>query len=1056
MAANEKVGIEIELMGGQEAFNLLKRIDNQIDTLNKKKKFKSLGGLNSAKGELEEYMNSLKKLNKEQEKWENLAKKVGKENMSAYGVREWERVKEKIKETQNQIKKMGSDMDSVTQKVRTFAQTFNSASSRIAHVGSAMQSLGNALTRLTSPFRRLTTGLLMGAGYKALNLFTEGFSNAFERADTMRNFDRSLEALGLDTKKTFTLMSDEALTAKENLDLAVQGLPTSLDEIMAAQKVYAGATGEMVDSTKTAISANNAFLASTTDSRQQRLLQRYFVALESGANLTATQWAAMRRNMPLAFRKVGEAMGYMDMNEFEKDLGGSNKTAQEFLKTFQELGTTGVIRDAAMVMTKSWSGLFSNIRIATTRMGEGIIKTLNETFEKSTGRDLLSHLLGIDANGARTNDGIRDWINSISESVQKWISSHPEEIISFFNDLKSIDWKGLLKGVGEGMMEIANLIRMFAKWASDKDMSKIGKWATRLNILGWGLSTLGGVIKGLRHPLAGIYTLINFGMGGRLGKIGIFGKLKQMLGKTKDIKAAGDAGSAITTASPKLVSAFKNMALLSGIVAMPAVTGFVVTGAVKQTVKNFKDIINLLKDMDWEAAAKVAAGIGAFIGGSAILGGVVGKFGVTAGTFAIIGETIVGLIATIGTGFADINMALIKGSIKKFVDSINLLKTIPDVSTFGDVKAKISNAIAMMNEISSLLNGEWTGPGMHEGGVANIGLGAVWGINTLAKALAPMKTAIQRINEIASMSISEGAVDNIKKTIDAIADIQSEMWRLMGLGFGNIKNNMKKVADAMYEMRRIVYHINKLGGEKINEKALESITESIKSIGNAFDGNAIAEVRVKITAFVAAIQDALTEFNNIKDVKINAKVTLSSNFYTSVNKVVKDIETARKNIRNAWNGIPTDLSKTITFTLKARVVAENLYAGASRARSIAEDALRSVNQAKGGLIYRAKGGGVPWKRRGTDTVPAMLTPGEYVHNKRAVSTFGLDFMRKVNNLDVKGAMNELMHRAGNMANVNRGTTINNYNNNQRVVINNNGNPGAGFTFKSASRFVGAI
>lgn len=1053
MAANEKVGIEIELMGGQEAFNLLKRIDNQIDTLNKKKKFKSLGGLNSAKSELEEYMNSLKKLNKEQEKWENLAKKVGKENMSAYGIREWERVKEKIKETQNQIKKMGSDMDSVTQKVRTFAQTFNSASSRIAHVGSAMQSLGNALTRLTSPFRRLTTGLLMGAGYKALNLFTEGFSNAFERADTMRNFDRSLEALGLDTKKTFTLMSDEALTARDNLDLAVQGLPTSLDEIMAAQKVYAGATGEMVNSTKTAIAANNAFLASTTDSRQQRLLQRYFVALSSGANLTATQWAAMRRNMPLAFRKVGEAMGYMDMNEFEKDLGGSNKAAQEFLKTFQELGTTGVIRDAAMVMTKSWSGLFSNIRIATTRMGEGIIKTLNETFEKSTGRDLLSHLLGIDANGKRTNDGIRDWINGISESVQKWISSHPEEIISFFNDLKSIDWKGLLKGVGEGMMEIANLIRMFAKWASDKDMSKIGKWATRLNILGWGLSTLGGVIKGLRHPLAGIYTLINFGMGGRLGKIGIFGKLKEMLGKTKDIKAAGDAGSAITTASPKLVSAFKNMALLSGIVAMPAVTGFVVTAAVKQTVKNFKDIINLLKDMDWGAAAKVAAGIGGFLGASAVLGGVVGKFGVGAGTTVAIGEVIVGVIMSLATGFADLNMTFIKDSIKKFVDSVNLLKDIPDVTTFGDVKQKISDAMNLMNEITKLLQGEWTGPGMHSGGISSVGFGTIWGVNSVTKALAPLKTAVQQINELASMSIPPNAVNRIGDIIDAIGELQSQMWILMGLGFGNIKKNMESVADAMLQMRRVIYHVKKLAGEKISTKGLDNIAEAISEIRKAFDAHAVADLRGTITAFVGSIQDAFTEIEKLgTPIEIKATVKLSKDFKTSVDNTVRQVESAKGRINRAWNGIPTSYSKTITFTLKSKIVADSLYSGAAKVRAIAA----SVHPAKGGLIYRAKGGGVPWKRRGTDTVPAMLTPGEYVHNKRAVSTFGIDFMRKVNNLDIKGAMNELMHRAGNMANVNRGTTINNYNNNQKVVINNNGNPGAGFTFKSASRFVGAI
>jgi len=43
-----------------------------------------------------------------------------------------------------------------------------------------------------------------------------------------------------------------------------------------------------------------------------------------------------------------------------------------------------------------------------------------------------------------------------------------------------------------------------------------------------------------------------------------------------------------------------------------------------------------------------------------------------------------------------------------------------------------------------------------------------------------------------------------------------------------------------------------------------------------------------------------------------------------------------------------------------------------------------------------------------------------------------------------------------MANVNRGSVVNNtYNNNQKVIINNN-SAGAGFTFKRASRFVGAI
>jgi hypothetical protein len=45
-----------------------------------------------------------------------------------------------------------------------------------------------------------------------------------------------------------------------------------------------------------------------------------------------------------------------------------------------------------------------------------------------------------------------------------------------------------------------------------------------------------------------------------------------------------------------------------------------------------------------------------------------------------------------------------------------------------------------------------------------------------------------------------------------------------------------------------------------------------------------------------------------------------------------------------------------------------------------------VNKNKGGMIYRNVGGDVPGKGN-TDTISAMLTPGEYVVNKRATSKF---------------------------------------------------------------------
>lgn len=1075
----EKVGIEIELMGGEETFALLQRIDSKIDTLNRKKKFNSLSGLNSAKRELEGYINTLEKYEKELgdlERKANEAKKAMSNWGSAFensaaskfakqNIQTYENAKRKIAEAQAGIKRMESEMDMATTKARTLRQVFNSWSSQIAHVGGAMQSFGNALTRVGSFMRPITTGLLMGAGYKALNLFTEGFSNAFERADTMKNYDRTLKALGLDVTKTFSIAGKEAKTAKENLDDAVQGLPTSLDEIMAAQKVYAGATGEMVESTKTAIAANNTFLASGMGSREQRFMQKYLVALASGADLTTTQWQSMARIAPLAMRAVSKELGYAgdEYAQFTKDVQKGTISGEEFLKAFQKVGVSGAIADAARAQTESWNGLFSNIRIAVTRMGANVLDTLNQTFKDATGRTLLQRLLGWDAEGKDLQDGVKSWINDISESVQNWIKANPDRIIEFFENLKAIDIKGFLKGMAEGMGDLLGIIERFAKIASNKDMSKLGRFLAKAGFYGRAFTIIGGVIKGMRHPLAAIGTAGSWLFKGRKAG-GFFGKIAEFFGKKKDIEEVGEIGKVVTTASPKLLSAFKNMALISGIVSMPAFTAWGVTAAVKNSIKNFKETINLLKDMDWGSAAKLASGIAVFLGASAGLGALVGKFGVGASVDIAIGETIVGIIMTIATGFADLNMALIKGSIKKFVESVKMLGEIPDVSSFGDVKNKISNAITMLNEISTLFQGRYVDKGVKEGGIQGAGLFTSFNINGITKSLTGLKKAVKAVQDLANVSIPEGAADNIKRAVDAVSEASSNMWKLWGLGYGSVKNNTDNISKSLTNLKKIINQINGLKGVKVKKGGITAVKNAITNIGNAFDATAIGDIRVKITAFVASIQDAFTMFDKLnKTITIKTKVKLSKDFESSVDEVVRQINSARRRIRRAWNAIPDSLSKTITLTVNGKVNASGALNGISKGvgsnvNKLVEkgNSILDKYQANGGLIYRAHGGGVPFKRRGTDTVPAMLTPGEYVHNKRAVNTFGIDFMRKVNNLDMKGAMNELMHRAGHMANINRGTNITNNNyNNQKVVINNS-NAGAGYTFKTASRFVGAF
>lgn len=104
--------------------------------------------------------------------------------------------------------------------------------------------------------------------------------------------------------------------------------------------------------------------------------------------------------------------------------------------------------------------------------------------------------------------------------------------------------------------------------------------------------------------------------------------------------------------------------------------------------------------------------------------------------------------------------------------------------------------------------------------------------------------------------------------------------------------------------------------------------------------------------------------------------------------------------------------------------------------------------------YRASGGFIP---RGTDTVPAMLTPGEFVMRRSAVKAFGVDFMKKLNNLDIGGMVaamyRQIPHMAGFMPIYNN--TYNNDNRNisvdQHIYTNN-----PSYTYRMASRWAHAL
>ena len=113
----------------------------------------------------------------------------------------------------------------------------------------------------------------------------------------------------------------------------------------------------------------------------------------------------------------------------------------------------------------------------------------------------------------------------------------------------------------------------------------------------------------------------------------------------------------------------------------------------------------------------------------------------------------------------------------------------------------------------------------------------------------------------------------------------------------------------------------------------------------------------------------------------------------------------------------------------------------------------AITQSRGGMIYAANGMFIP---HGTDTVPAMLTPGEYVVRRKAAAAFGKAFMDRVNALDIHGAFRALSHRmsvpsTGSFIANNQRTYDNHASVTQNIVTNSQS-----FTHRRARRWVRAL
>lgn len=323
---------------------------------------------------------------------------------------------------------------------------------------------------------------------------------------------------------------------------------------------------------------------------------------------------------------------------------------------------------------------------------------------------------------------------------------------------------------------------------------------------------------------------------------------------------------------------------------------------------------------------------------------------------------------------------------------------------------------------------------------------------------------------------------NIKQIGDVINDLATNK------GLTKNTKNIGSVDTTVTKLKTICDNLNSIVGLNLDFVKVAEVTTGIQTFLNNVKGlkvgEATTDVVTEVNSIVTSFHNMATTLSNMKSefntsgtdmangiiegfksidiegsfgTKIdNAKASLKKKSFKSVGKKFgKDVVSGfSEGISNMSSSISNQITMMYGYSTRFTDLGQylgsafkNAFNNQSGSINTGGTTTPTVNRgnesignnmkfAKGGPVYLKRGGQpVVMKPSGTDTVPAMLTPGEYVMKRSAVKNAGQSFMDKVNNMDLKGAFKELSTRYGSHVGsvVNKNVTINN--NDNRVTNN---------------------
>lgn len=322
--------------------------------------------------------------------------------------------------------------------------------------------------------------------------------------------------------------------------------------------------------------------------------------------------------------------------------------------------------------------------------------------------------------------------------------------------------------------------------------------------------------------------------------------------------------------------------------------------------------------------------------------------------------------------------------------------------------------------------------------------------------------ALKEVLEKAGLDTTEFMKLSITDRIDKVKELISQGEILGGTAetqFAKVKEEIQtKIADYSDSLGNV---LGRIGNTQLDEfnNALKEAEKINAEGGEKADSSRIlafknsVEKMIKEGYLKTDEATKLFELAGIKDVSVEQTKTGAVTFKKTIEEF---IQTGTRKIEGGAYGV-----KEVPIT---EIQTRDLFESAQRLKSTIQQHIESaiakmdeaIAQAKASkdwdevnsltnerrlaeyARYRQSGGiipeyhsqglpvGIDWKRRGTDTVPTMLTPGEYVLRKKAVDSLGTNFLNNLNKFGVNA-----------LQSVGKSTIINNVYNTNNAKISQN-------------------